>query len=335
MTHHLRLWIVLSIGWLIFLKVQEHLLLMSATLNKCRKSWGETRRAWTSRKCLFWKRFVLKLIEKFLLVSAFVKNLVWLFSALVVSTGEIWEADISEEIVNLSLIAPPDMKSHDLIGTNIYSRSSWPPTLLQEAEFHSKRIVYEVYIASSRWGSGGDFKPLTFDFFCGPTSPFLLFLSRKNQRPPVCCTSNVVRRGGEARAADLAQMHPWNPDPFSAGRWRTRAHAVIRCRARHTPCWHADPRNRERPLFTFVGGRFIVSFLRRVRWDFGANSRQLSSLLMAALHLLICCVDWWDKKNSQNSQGVHVCLCWELSGSLPCTSCSTQPHSSKNMIGWM
>lgn len=61
------------------------------------------------------------------------KNLVWLFIALVVSVGEIWEADISEENVNLSLIAPPDMKNHDLIGTNIYSQSSWPPTLFQEA----------------------------------------------------------------------------------------------------------------------------------------------------------------------------------------------------------
>lgn len=117
-------------------------------------------------------------------------------------------SDISAEIVNLSPVAPPDMKNHDLIGTNIYSQFSWPPTLLQEAEFRSKLIVYEVYIVWSRWGSGGDFKPLTFDFFVGRPPPFLLFLSRENQRPPVCCTSNVVRRGGEAGAADLAQMHP-------------------------------------------------------------------------------------------------------------------------------
>lgn len=91
-------------------------------------------------------------------------------------------SDISAEIVNLSLVAPPDMKkNHDLIGTSISSQSSRPPTLPQEAEFRSKLIVYEVYIAWSRWGSGGDFKPLTFDFFVGRPPPFLLLFFKQRE----------------------------------------------------------------------------------------------------------------------------------------------------------
>lgn len=79
----------------------------------------------------------------------------------------------------------------------------WPPTLFQESHFHIRgftpisSFMTDMLYFLSRWGCGKGFKDIWS--LCGAS----LFKWR-NQRPPMCYTSNVVKRGGGG-SADLAQ----------------------------------------------------------------------------------------------------------------------------------